>query len=561
MFLLFFFIYSASVCPNDKQLDSAVCRGLAEYRRLVVEPYIIPPFQRALNHPSVLPVVAWVKPKIETTIEYSKPILEQSKREWKSRVVPHWNRAILPRLRRVEAFLLPYQEQVSAIYQQAAAPYVASLQRYSRKTQPYLLMTAARTYDTYTASKPYLNKIIVHLQRIPPIFYSSVVRPLVVARRQFVDRHVAQMVDTIKELSRGRPDSQQRSSTLVRGAEFASQTHFYDYDDDGEVGAAEIRSSSPSKAVQETISVASVADKADHVSELNFEGSESGPGMITTEGALNVLASLSMTLLNQTIHVIPVTSDADGPSSNPSTDDTPGALPSTNPNSSSPPAVVETATTASLTDHDLASAASTSPPSNAVKQASDDNNQSADIDLDDFVKDLGLDLDDPSEQLSPADESPSAEAIQTGPSEEGLEEERRQKQEENAQKRQEIESRHTKWEAKVAEAIVTQREVVQKALTDIRNVGATELQNSQQIRKDLDSMHGEADKAIRGTEAYFAKLKAENRSEGDKAKLWDRVLTKVWDKFQDRVKALETTINTWYDDLVAKETEQVRLCF
>lgn len=222
MFLLFFFIYTASVCPNDKRLESPVCRGLAEYRRLVVDPYILPPIQRAFNHPSVAPVVAWMKPRAEATIEFSRPILVQTQREWKRRVVPHWNRRVLPRLRQLETFLQPYQHRVTAVYQRNAAPYLISLRRYSRKAQPYLLLTAARAYDSYTATKPYLRKVSLQLQRVPPLFYNSVVGPLVLARRQFVDRHVARMVVTIKELSR--PDSSQRSSAHVSGAQFASNT-------------------------------------------------------------------------------------------------------------------------------------------------------------------------------------------------------------------------------------------------------------------------------------------------------------------------------------------------
>ncbi|KAH9074871.1 hypothetical protein EDB83DRAFT_1876517 [Lactarius deliciosus] len=60
--LLFFTIYSLSVCPQDVALKSPVCRGLSEYRRLILEPYISPIVHTALSHPSISPYVERVKP-------------------------------------------------------------------------------------------------------------------------------------------------------------------------------------------------------------------------------------------------------------------------------------------------------------------------------------------------------------------------------------------------------------------------------------------------------------------------------------------------------------------
>lgn len=182
--------------------------------------------------------------------------------------------------------------------------------------------------------------------------------------------------------------------------------------------------------------------------------------------------------------------------------------------------------------------------------------------MDDFVKDLGLDL---NEEDASVEQTPSA-AEETAQSEDEqqareddaeLEERRRKKLEETAEKRQEIESRHANWEQKVADAMVEQLEHVQTTLTSLRTTAASELKDSERIRRDLDTLHGEADKAIRGTEAYLKKLEKEKRSEGEKSRLWERVLGKVWDKFQERVEGLQDLINTWYDELLTKENEEV----
>lgn len=302
LFILFFFIYSASVCPNDKNLESPVCRGLAEYRRLVVDPYILPPIQRAFNHPVVLPVVAWVKPRFDTTVEYSKPIVARTRKEWKQRVVPEWNRRVAPRLRRVEVYVQPYRTQFTAFYQRVATPYIISLQRYSRKAQPYLLMTAARTYDSYTASKPYLQKVTIQLQRIPPIFYNSIVKPLVLARRQFVDPHVLRMIDTIKELSQGRPESSSSSpttTTFVRGAEFAAQTHFSvdGYDESDDATANTSSSNVDSQTTESAYSVSQEPVRADDESMPSAakEILDGVSGGLTAEGVSNTLLWLYST--------------------------------------------------------------------------------------------------------------------------------------------------------------------------------------------------------------------------------------------------------------------------
>lgn len=219
MFLLSFLIYSLAVCPSDKELQSPVCRGLSEYRRLVLEPLVIRPFQNALRHPSVSPYVDLVTPHIQTVSNTVSPAVARTKQEWDSRVLPLWkdrvvpqlDKYVSPQLAKVDDAIRPYRKRVSASYERYVGPYLTHAQRFSSKARPYLFMTAAKTYDTYQIVKPHVQSATNGLQRVPPLFFKYIVTPLGSARGQFVDPHVATIIEKIKELSSGKPRSASNS--------------------------------------------------------------------------------------------------------------------------------------------------------------------------------------------------------------------------------------------------------------------------------------------------------------------------------------------------------------
>lgn len=222
MFLLFFLVYSLAVCPSDKELQSPVCRGLSEYRRLVLEPLVIRPFQNALRHPSVSPYVDFVTPHIQTVTNTVSPAVARTRQAWDSRVIPLWNDRVVPQLDKYVAPQLvkagdairPYRERVSTSYAQYVGPYVTHAQRFSSKARPYLFMTAAKTYDSYQIVKPHVQSATIGLQRVPPLFFKYIVTPLGSARGQFVDPHVATIIEKIKELSSGKPRSASSSEEV-----------------------------------------------------------------------------------------------------------------------------------------------------------------------------------------------------------------------------------------------------------------------------------------------------------------------------------------------------------
>ncbi|TCD71787.1 hypothetical protein EIP91_003130 [Steccherinum ochraceum] len=220
-FLLFFTIYTLSVCPTDEHLKSPVCRGLHEYRRLILEPYLLPPFQQALAHPSVAPYIDRAKPYAERFVATAKPIALRTQHEWNARVVPQWNKRIVPQwnkhavpvwnsyavpqIQRVEQQLNPYIRTLTTEYEQKIAPHVQlafyNLQKWRVQAQPYVVLAAQRTYSGYQKAKPYAIPL---LQRMK-ILFAELVQFLIAQRRQFVDPHLVRIWEGVVELSGGKP--------------------------------------------------------------------------------------------------------------------------------------------------------------------------------------------------------------------------------------------------------------------------------------------------------------------------------------------------------------------
>ncbi|KAI0653160.1 hypothetical protein C8Q70DRAFT_1038131 [Cubamyces menziesii] len=214
IFLLWFTIYTLSVCPEDEQLKSPVCRGLHEYRRLVIEPYIIPPIQQALAHPSVAPYVEKAKPYADFAVRTAKPVVARAQREFDARVVPQWNKRVVPlyykyavpQLMKLDAQTAPYRTRAEQEYERLLGPYVrrtvAMLDQWQRKARPYVVLAAQKTYDGYQRARPYARPIWEKVK----VVVGHLLAVLGEQRRQFVDPHVQKIWEHVKELS-GKPQA------------------------------------------------------------------------------------------------------------------------------------------------------------------------------------------------------------------------------------------------------------------------------------------------------------------------------------------------------------------
>jgi hypothetical protein len=184
--LLWFTVYTLSVCPEDDALQSPVCRGLYHYRKLVLEPYIFPPLQRAFAHPAIAPYVDAVQPHITHAIDVATPLAlgardsvnahvipQWNKRvvpaynayvvpafythvlpQWNAHVVPQWNAYVVPQW---NAHAQPLYDTHVAPHVERAGPYAArAVHEYHERVVPAARTAAAKLAQAQRAAQPYV---------------------------------------------------------------------------------------------------------------------------------------------------------------------------------------------------------------------------------------------------------------------------------------------------------------------------------------------------------------------------------------------------------------------
>lgn len=501
--LLFFTIYFFSVCPGDAELKSPVCRGLSEYRRLILEPYLFPAVNKALSHPSILPYVDRARPFANQAIRIATPVVSRTQLEWNHRIVPQWNKVIVPQyhkyltpqLERVGAALQPYLSAVEEKYDTLLGPYVrvtlSALERSQRAARPYIVMAANGTQSACQTAKPYLRPL---WQRIMLILKQVLVF-LRAQRRQFVDPHVARIWERVKELSRGNDETVTAESSPAHSISPA---------------AVETPSDSPGQGlsaepdeVEPTSSPASLPSETHPISTPVSQPLRNDS--VTYEVVIEAFSSASSTPIAVEAHTSPVEENTPIP-----------------------------ATTPSITP--------------AILQPPDE-----DVDLETFYADIGLDDEDPG-----ADE-PDEDVHGENPplDEEQLEELRLKELEKTAEKRRDITSRHAKWEEKLENLIKEKKKSLRKALVTLRKAAVQELRTNNGVQSAIEQLVGNAEKFLKGAEAYLNNLKTESRPADEKVTSWTRVLTKVDTKFAEHLHDTEDVVNRWYTTHLEKELEEV----
>jgi hypothetical protein len=512
--LLFFTIYSLSVCPYDTELKSPVCRGLSEYRRLILEPYIFPAVNNALSHPSVLPYVERARPFANRAIQVAGPVVLRTQHEWNHRIIPQWNKVIVPQYRkyltpqleRVSAVIEPYSFAVEEKYESLLGPHVrlvvSSANKYQRAVRPYILLAADRTYSGYQIARPYLRTV---WQRIKHTLTQLLIF-LRAQRRQFVDPHVAKIWERIKELSRGGDETftGQLSSTLS-------------------VSQVPVESAVDSHAVQ------GHSEKLDGV-----EPSSSSAVFPARSSTLSSPPSES----SLKSHPLRGTGIADEVACEMACEISSSAT--------SSPMESSIVTAHSSQSQELPPSPTISPSSTPTIDLDDD------VDLEAFYADIGLSDEEP--------EEPEEEDVYTEPSldEEQLEELRLKKLAETAEKRRNIMDRHAKWEEKLNEAIKEKKKALRKILVAMRKVAVQELWANDDVQSAVDQFVENAEKLLKGTEVYLDNLKKESQTAEEKVASWTKVLDKVAKKFIEHLHHAEEVLNGWYNEHLEKEIAEVR---
>ncbi|KAI0917831.1 hypothetical protein AcV5_002674 [Taiwanofungus camphoratus] len=593
IFLLWFTIYTLSVCPQDVYLQSPVCRGLSEYRRLVIEPYMVPPVRATLEHPSIAPYIEKARPYAERAMRTAGPLVQWSRDEWKWRVVPLWQRHAVPQLQRLAGALAPYRTRLAGEYARRVGPYVRqvspharraadTLAQWQRRARPYVVRAAHRTYDGYQWAAPYAHAAWERVM----LLAARLVAILGAQRRQFVDPHVQKIWEHVKELSSGKPAV---VDVHVSSPFISAPTHT------PEAKSLAIEPLDPTarpiipENVANTEGLAFITEAASPISSsvgpaepmiqsLVSDVSTSIRDSAASTSAASLLVSAVSSKLSPLAeaamsHVSSATSapsaSVDETLSIPSlasSTATDQAVPSASPRgatsgvlSHASEAAVPSAKSAasvlskgvsSVADQAASSVTSSVTPSSAVQSQAED----TDLDLDAFYAELGLDdetiLD---ASVRPAEPSP----VQTE-SEEERAERQRARADDMAKRRIDVEARHTQWEQQLATQIKINQKALRKALVALRKAAAAELKESRDIRAEVESLVEEAEKYLRGAEKYFVTLEKEGRREEEKKAVWEKVIAKVDQKFAERLSQTEALVNGWYVQVLDKELMEVQ---
>ncbi|KAI0083960.1 hypothetical protein BDY19DRAFT_974916 [Irpex rosettiformis] len=586
IFLLWFTVYTITVCPNDETLKSPICRGLSAYRHYVLEPYLFPQVQRALAHPSIAPYVDRVAPVIRSSIDTAKPILIRVNSEWNQRVVPQWEKRIIPqwqrhvdpqldkyvwpRFRHAQDLVTPYITTVQREYERRVGPRVRfalrKLETWQHQARPYVILAAHKTYDGYQVAKPYARPVLEKLRGLLLRSFEF----LQEQRRQFVDPHVHKIWERVKELSSGESKpavgvSNGFTTSVYKASATASS--FLS-------SSLETSSTLPPAASEAVIaSVSSVAP--DSVSNTESLSSSSNPTtsldspVAPIKSASSLVSSISEEAVSTTSAVTSrVSSVTEKLGSSSAASVAPSVILDINakPSASSfmqdsivPPTSTQVAASAKIDNiGSVADKASSGVPT----QLSEDNDLDEDLDLDDLYAELGLgDLDSEStDGLTPEETDEEVLAPEPEEDEETKAKRLRLAQEETARKRAELLARHVNWENKLIDRIAQVRKELRRNLVASRKAAAAELKQSSEIRKEIDNFVEDAEKYLKGAEKYLAqsvKDTKSGRSNEEKQTMWTRVVDKIEKKFEERIGQTEAVVNGWFERVMNAEIVEV----
>ncbi|KAG1835799.1 hypothetical protein DFJ58DRAFT_710522 [Suillus subalutaceus] len=577
LLVLAFTVYVFAVCPREAHLQSPACRGLSEYKRIVLDPYVIPPIQAALAHPSIAPYVDRItevaSPIIfRTQAEWTRRIVPQWEKrvvpvwinrvvpaftthvvpQWEKRVVPQWQKHVVPqydkhiapRLSKLKPYVAhaeSYVEQAEATYTTRIAPHVRTatynLQRWQQKAQPYILLAIQKTQDTYYAAKPHAVPVAKRI--VAEVQYALLF--LREQRRIFVDPHVAKLWEKVKELSRGSPATSASTFAPSDATDFPSSEPVISETLELESTYAPII---PTSADEPPVETDPPRGKA----------TETAVGTLLNEDAMTAVET-EVPAVFDAVPIAYLTSQPASASSShiPSNSvPTPVQIPqSASPvlsESASATSSIVSAVTDGFSPFITSAAPTSSTASSSVPAHISDNDE---IDINAFYAELGLD--------EPLTTSQSHEQVLLNPpeSEEERAERLRLKAEETTRKRADIEARHSKWETELRSQMETSSSTLRGRLREIRGTAAAELAEAPDIRDAIESLVADAEKYIKGAEIYLRNLKAESRKNDEKMPLWERVVEKVGVKFSERLGVVEAVVNMWYGAILDQELREV----
>ncbi|KAJ6580949.1 hypothetical protein B0H19DRAFT_1369405 [Mycena capillaripes] len=579
-------LYAFTTCPHDPNLSNPVCRGLAQYRVHILEPYVLPPIYRALEHPVVAPYVEKAqyieRTAIRPVIQKSAPYAAAAKRAvWDRALVPAFTAYVTPQYHK---HVVPqWRKHVVPRWRKHAAPHIARAAPYARRAQHTLERTAHVLHKTYTTrvapaashayavGKPYVVRSYRAARPHVISLYVLGAEKAGAARRAYVDPHVVRIWEKVLELSGAGP--------------VGSPTEQHTPVPEQEPTAASSEDATTEAVVSETAVEAVVTPvKASSSSAAPSAEEEVPAPMATPSEASSASSVVKASSASSVVPPPPVVAESSSSSVAP---------PETTPAAAEPEAkdaVLEELSAASIAIQSahgmespvveeiladvqatinepastLSASASTSVPTEAeVEPVLEEEDED---DLTDFLGDLGLVSDPSQDDVYGGIEPDKDEDIELSRIE--IERLKYRQQEEQAAAKE----RHTKEErARIMGLMAESREqlhalvkeknkALRKMLVGTRKAAVSRLDDPRtEAGGAVRGVKKEGDKLLAGLEGYLRKELKANKAGGadmaERAEKWETVVQKVEERLQGSVHAAQGVLQAFHAEEKAQEVE------
>jgi hypothetical protein len=222
------------------------------------------------------------------------------------------------------------------------------------------------------------------------------------------------------------------------------------------------------------------------------------------------------------------------------------------------PPLTQTSSSVSSSTQSIIPQPSSTPPNTNI-------NMNEESEIDDFLKQLGLEetiASSPSP--SPTSSSSDDESAKLAKASSAA-----QAQASTAAKRGDITLRHERWQEELDRAVLNVGRRVRGVLKGMREAAVTELGGKYRGKGEgerergkgiVGDMEAEARRLVKGLEAYMKKVRgvAKDGEGKEEKEMWDMVVGKVEEKFQKEVVRVQREVHEWYVGVREREVGEVR---
>ncbi|KAF5383568.1 hypothetical protein D9615_003765 [Tricholomella constricta] len=591
-------VYALTVCRTDFPRTSPVCKSLDAYRTHILDPYVVPPLQSLLHHTE--PHLAPLKPYATSTITFTRthiiPPASAAISFTRTRIIPpastalsfivaQYNVHVAPRVRWF--FIDQYWNGIiKPIYFKGPHPFLEAQTRpyrifYHRFVVPFARKTAAQAQVWYTRTRPHAVAYL-KLARLQACNAYKAAKPHALAAYARVRPHLVFALDRAKV-----------QALLVARKAGEARREFVDphvrriWE---KVGEAEVVSSSSESVVPVTSTATPTQASADEPTPMatppDDAASASSVILESAHAHSSVLASASASASVAESEPKPTLEEA--PTSTPTAMSTAIATPSSSSDAASssssqeaaavtssqeavipPPSVPAPASESPIPTTELAAESAASVVAASLHASATSLSSDSD-EVDDFLKDIGLDSEGQPDSASNTDSQTSSDADTQAQAYGDAEPSPEERLRLTAEKRADITGRHVRWQAELVALVDEHTSNVKGVLGDLRKKAARELKGWGETQKGkgkgvLADIEEEAERLVRGLEGYLRGVEERVKGNGKEdepgrateRQKWDKVLEKVEERFRDKVRDVQREVHEWFVGKRAEEIDEV----